>query len=46
MSMGAGDIWEVAIPSELAYGDQAVSDKIPPGSVLTFVIEMISVSLI
>ncbi len=45
MLMVPGDVWEVAIPSELAYGDQAVSDKIPPGSVLNFVIKMISVSL-
>lgn len=36
----AGGRYQLDIPSDLAYGDQAVSDEIPPGTALTFVVEV------
>jgi FKBP-type peptidyl-prolyl cis-trans isomerase FklB len=41
--MKEGDIWELYLASELAYGDRAVGGIIPPGSVLIFKLEMIEV---
>lgn len=39
-----GDKFELTIPSELAYGDSGSPPKIPGGSVLQFVMEIISIS--
>lgn len=41
--MHEGDKWELYIPSDLAYGDQAMGADIPPGSTLIFEIELISI---
>ena len=38
-----GDIWEVVIPSELAYGAQGAGGSIGPNETLVFEIELISV---
>ena len=41
--MVEGDVWELTIPSELAYGDNGSPPKIPGGSVLIFKIEIITI---
>ena len=41
--MHEGDIWEVVIPSELAYGAQGAGASIGPNETLIFEIELISV---
>lgn len=41
--MVEGDIWELYIPSELAYGERGSPPKIPPQSALVFTIEMITI---
>ena len=41
--MREGDIWEVVIPSELAYGTQGAGASIGPNETLIFEIELISV---
>ena len=41
--MREGDIWEVVIPSELAYGAQGTGASIGPNETLVFEIELISV---
>jgi FKBP-type peptidyl-prolyl cis-trans isomerase FklB len=41
--MGEGDIWEVVIPSNLAYGPQGSGASIGPNETLVFEIELISV---
>jgi FKBP-type peptidyl-prolyl cis-trans isomerase FklB len=41
--MVEGDVWELTIPSELAYGDSGSPPKIPGGSVLVFKIEIIKI---
>lgn len=41
--MVEGDVWELTIPSELAYGDSGSPPKIPGGSVLIFKIEIIKI---
>lgn len=41
--MSEGDIWELTIPSELAYGSQGAGGQIGPHAVLTFKIELIAV---
>ena len=41
--MREGDIWEVVIPSELAYGAQGAGGSIGPNETLVFEIELISV---
>ena len=41
--MREGDIWEVVIPSELAYGDRGAGTSIGPNETLVFEIELISV---
>jgi FKBP-type peptidyl-prolyl cis-trans isomerase len=42
--MKEGDVWELAIPSELAYGAQGAGGAIAPHSTLKFKIELIKVS--
>ncbi len=42
--MKEGDIWELAIPSNLAYGEQGAGAAIQPHSTLKFKIELIKVS--
>ncbi len=41
--MRPGDIWEIAAPADLAYGDRGAG-PIPPGSVLKFKIELIAIN--
>jgi FKBP-type peptidyl-prolyl cis-trans isomerase FklB len=41
--MREGDVWEVVIPSELAYGAQGAGGSIGPNETLVFEIELISV---
>ena len=38
-----GDVVELRIPSELAYGEQAIGDSIPPNSPLIFTVEVLGV---
>ena len=38
-----GEVVELKIPSELAYGEQAVGDNIPPNSSLIFTVEVLAV---
>merc|ERR1719373_1023867 len=42
--MVEGDKWELYIPSELAYGERGSPPKIPGGSVLVFIIEIIKIN--
>ncbi|MCJ8170099.1 FKBP-type peptidyl-prolyl cis-trans isomerase [Atopomonas sediminilitoris] len=41
--MKVGDQWKLYIPSELAYGAQSPSPKIPANSVLVFELELLSI---
>jgi FKBP-type peptidyl-prolyl cis-trans isomerase FklB len=41
--MTVGSKWRFFIPADLAYGDQQKGDKIPPGSLLIFEIELLGV---
>jgi len=41
--MPVGSIWEVYIPSNLAYGSKGSSHKIPPDSTLIFEVELVSI---
>ncbi|MDA8792755.1 FKBP-type peptidyl-prolyl cis-trans isomerase [Bacteriovoracaceae bacterium] len=41
--MKEGDVWELAIPSEIAYGEQGAGQVIPPHAVLKFKVELIKV---
>lgn len=41
--MKEGAIYELYIPSELAYGDKAFANVIPPGSTLIYSIELIEI---
>eukprot|EP00980_Cylindrotheca_fusiformis_P027928 scaffold22568_cov125-Cylindrotheca_fusiformis.AAC.25 len=41
--MKEGAKWELYIPSELAYGDRGAGGRIPGGSVLVFILELIEV---
>ena len=41
LKMKVGDKWQLFIPSDLAYGDRAMSDKIKPGSTLIFEVELL-----
>ncbi len=40
LKMKVGDKWQLWIPSDLAYGDRAMGDKITPGSTLIFEVEL------
>lgn len=42
-AMKVGDKWEVALPPAVAYGENGVSDAIPPNSALVFEIELLDV---
>ncbi len=42
--MKEGDVWELYIPSELAYGETGASDEIGPNTVLLFTVELIKVN--
>lgn len=42
--MHEGDRWELTIPSELAYGDQARGAHIKAGDVLVFDLEIIKIN--
>lgn len=41
--MPVGSKWMLYIPSSLAYGDQGAGGVIPPGSVLTFEVELLEI---
>ena len=41
--MKVGDKWRLTIPSELAYGAQSPSPKIPANSALVFEVELLSI---
>ncbi len=41
--MPVGSIWELYIPSGLAYGDQGAGDKIQPGDTLIFEVELLGI---
>jgi FKBP-type peptidyl-prolyl cis-trans isomerase FklB len=41
--MPVGSKWRFYIPSDLAYGDQAQGDDIPPGSTLIFDVELLGI---
>ena len=41
--MTVGSKWKFYIPSDLAYGDQQKGDKIVPGSLLIFEVELLDV---
>ncbi len=42
--MQEGAIWQLAIPAELAYGEQGSSGVIPPGAALVFDVELLEVN--
>ncbi len=42
--MHVGDKWQLFIPSELAYGNRAVGNKIKPNSTLIFEIELLKIN--
>ena len=41
--MVEGDKWQLALPSEIAYGDRQMGSDITPGAVLLFDIEIVKV---
>jgi len=41
--MPVGSKYSIAIPSNLAYGDQGAGDRIPPGSTLLFEVELLEI---
>jgi FKBP-type peptidyl-prolyl cis-trans isomerase FklB len=41
--MKTGDTWELVIPSDLAYGSDGFSDRIPPDQTLVFLINLAKV---
>jgi FKBP-type peptidyl-prolyl cis-trans isomerase len=42
--MRVGEIWEFAIPSDLAYGDMGRPPQIPGGSTLLFKVELLDIA--
>jgi len=42
--MSEGSMWELVIPSELAYGSQGAGSRIGPNSTLVFEVELLSVN--
>ena len=43
MLMPEGSMWEVVIPSELAYGPRGSGRSVPPNSVLIFEVELVEI---
>jgi len=41
--MHVGDIWELTIPSELAYGTRGAGKDIGPNAVLIFKVELMEI---
>ena len=41
--MHEGDVWELYIPSELAYGERGTGADIGPNSTLVFKVELIEI---
>jgi FKBP-type peptidyl-prolyl cis-trans isomerase FklB len=41
--MAVGSTWQIAVPSELAYGDRSPGGAIGPNSTLLFDIELIEI---
>ena len=41
--MTVGSKWKLYVPSDLAYGEASPSPKIPPGSILVFEVELLSI---
>lgn len=41
--MKEGDVWELYIPSELAYGERGTGKDIGPNSTLVFKVELIEI---
>ncbi|KAF0235552.1 MAG: FKBP-type peptidyl-prolyl cis-trans isomerase [Chitinophagaceae bacterium] len=41
--MSVGSKWKLYIPADLAYGDQQKGDKIVPGSLLIFEVELLGI---
>ena len=42
-AMQAGDVWEVAIPADLAYGSRGAGAAVPPNAALIFTLELLDV---
>ena len=42
--IGEGGMIELEVPSDLGYGDKGAGKKIPPGAMLHFLVEVISVN--
>lgn len=43
LKMKAGDKWQLVVPPTLAYGEDGVPPRIPPGSTLIFDIELLEI---
>ena len=43
--MKEGDVWELTIPSELAYGERGAGAQIPPHSTLIFKVQLIKANV-
>ncbi len=41
--MKEGSKWKIFIPSDLAYGDRKIGNRIPPGSTLIFEVELLEI---
>jgi FKBP-type peptidyl-prolyl cis-trans isomerase len=41
--MTVGSKWKFYVPADLAYGDQQKGDRIAPGSLLIFEVELLGV---
>jgi FKBP-type peptidyl-prolyl cis-trans isomerase FklB len=41
--MKTGDVWEIVIPADLAYGSEGSGDAIPPDQVLVFQLQLVKV---
>ena len=41
--MKTGDSWEIALPSDLAYGTEGAGDSIPPDQALVFTMTLVKV---
>jgi len=43
MKMKVGDLWEVAVPADQAYGAEGRGARVPPNQTLIFVISLAKV---